>query len=105
MVTMTKNENNQIKQTFITQTTLKKWGNSQGIRISKDIMSQMNLKEDDAVGINIYDGKLIIEKINKPKYKNLQERLEMFYQKNIDDIYVESTQEIDTGNPVGNELW
>ena len=90
---------------FTTKTTIRKWGNSQGIRLSKEVLSQMNLKEDDTVGINIYDGKMTIEKINKPKYLNLQERLEAFYNKPIDEIYVECTQEVDVGDPKGNEIW
>lgn len=90
---------------FISQTVIRRWGNSQGIRLSKEVMSQMNLKENDTIGINIYDGKMTIEKINKPKYLNLQERLEAFYKRPIDEIYVESTQEVDVGSPVGNEKW
>lgn len=90
---------------FTTKTTIKKWGNSQGIRLSKEILSQMNLKENDTIGISIYDGKMTIEKFNKPKYLNLQERLESFYNKPIDEIYIESTQEVDVGDPVGNEQW
>jgi len=90
---------------FTTKNTIRKWGNSQGIRLSKEVLSQMNLKEDDTIGIQIYDGKMTIEKINKPKYLNLQERLEAFYNKPIDEIYVESTQEVDVGDPVGNEQW
>ena len=90
---------------FTTKTTIRRWGNSQGIRLSKEVLAQMNLKEDDTVGINIYDGKMTIEKINKPKYLNLQERLESFYNKPIDEIYIESTQEVDVGDPKGNEIW
>ena len=90
---------------FMAQTTIKKWGNSQGIRISKEIMQQMNLQENDSLEINIYNGKMVIEKINKPKYSNLSERLEAFYQKPIDEIYVESIQEIDVGEPRGAEVW
>lgn len=90
---------------FTTKTIIRRWGNSQGIRLSKEILSQMDLKEDDTVGISIYDGKMTIEKINKPKYLNLQERLEVFYKKPLDEIYVESTQEVDVGDPVGNEQW
>ena len=90
---------------FMTQTTIKKWGNSQGIRISKEIMQQMNLQENDNVEINVYDGKMIIEKINKPKYSNLSERLEAFYQKPIAEIYVESTEEVNVGEPKGAEIW
>ena len=85
--------------------TIQKWGNSQGIRLSREIMSQMNLKENDMIGISICDGKMTIEKINQPKYLNLQERLESFYNRPIDEIYVESAQEVDMGDPIGNEYW
>ena len=91
--------------TFTTQTIIRRWGNSQGIRLSKEVLSQMDLKEDDTIGISIYNGKMTIEKVNKPKYLNLTERLEAFYKRPIDEIYVESTQEVDVGDPVGNEIW
>lgn len=90
---------------FVTQTIIRRWGNSQGIRLSKEVLSQMDLKEDDTIGISIYDGKMTIEKINKPKYHNLAERLEAFYKRPIDEIYVESTGEVDVGDPKGNEIW
>lgn len=91
--------------TFVTQTIIRRWGNSQGIRLSKEVLSQMDLKEDDTIGISIYDGKMTIEKVNRPKYLNLEERLEAFYKRPIDEIYVESTQEVDVGDPQGNEIW
>lgn len=90
---------------FATKTIIRRWGNSQGIRLSKEVLSQMDLKEDDTVGISIYDGKMTIEKINKPKYLNLQERLEAFYKRPLEEIYVENEQEVDVGNPVGDEMW
>ncbi len=93
------------KYSFIAKTNIRRWGNSQGIRLSKEILAQMDLKEDDTIGINIYDGKMIIEKVNKPKYLNLTERLEAFYKRPIEEIYVESTQEVDVGDPQGNEIW
>lgn len=90
---------------YVIQTNVRRWGNSQGIRLSKEILAKMDLQENDTVGINVYDGKMTIEKINKPKYLNLEERLEAFYKRPIDEIYVESTQEVDVGNPKGNEIW
>ena len=57
------------------------------------------------IGINTYGEKMIIEKTNKLKYLNLQERLESFYNKPIDEIYVESTQEVDVGDSKGDEIW
>ena len=90
---------------YTIQTNIRRWGNSQGIRLTKEILAQMDLQENDTVGINVYDGKMTVEKINKPKYLNLTERLEAFYKRPIDEIYVESTQEVDVGDPVGNEQW
>lgn len=90
---------------YIVQTNIRRWGNSQGIRLSKEILAQMDLQEDDTVGIIVYDGKMTIEKVNKPKYQNLAERLEAFYQRPIDEIYIENTQEVDVGEPKGNEIW
>lgn len=95
----------QKEKSYMIQTNIRRWGNSQGIRLSKEILSQMNLQEDDTVGINVYDGKMTVEKVNKPKYLNLTERLEAFYKRPIDEIYVESTQEVDVGDPKGNEIW
>lgn len=93
------------QNTFMVQTAIRRWGNSQGIRLSREIMNRMNLEENDEISISIDSGKIIIEKINKPKYLNLQERLEKFYGKPIDEIYVESTQEVDIGTPKGKEIW
>lgn len=90
---------------YTIQTNIRRWGNSQGIRLPKEILAQMNLQENDTVGINVYDGKMTVEKVNKPKYLNLTERLEAFYKRPIDEIYVESTQEVDAGDPKGNEIW
>lgn len=102
---MTKEQQRKPIGAFTTKTTIRRWGNSQGIRLSKEILSQMNLKEDDTVGINICNGTMTIEKINKPRYTNLQERLEAFYKRPIEEIYVERTEEVDVGEPVGNERW
>ena len=49
-------QSKKIMNMFTTQTIIRKWGNSQGIRLSKEILSQMNLNEDDTIGISIYDG-------------------------------------------------
>ncbi|MCI9503736.1 MAG: Growth regulator [Hungatella sp.] len=94
----------QKENSYTIQTNIRRWGNSQGIRLSKEILAQMDLQENDTVGIKIYDGKMTVEKINKPKYLNLTERLEAFYKRPIDEIYVESTQEVDVGDPQGNEI-
>lgn len=95
---------NRKENIFISQTAIKKWGNSQGIRLSKEIISSAGLKENDSVEISVNNGVITIKKV-KPKYLTLKERLEAFYNKPIDDIYVESSQEVDVGTHVGNEVW
>ena len=95
----------QKENSYTIQTNIRRWGNSQGIRLSKEILAQMDLQENDTVGIKIYDGKMTVEKVNKPKYLDLTERLEAFYKRPLEEIYVENEQEVDVGNPVGDEMW
>ena len=85
----------QSKNVYMVKTNVRKWGNSQGIRLSKELMSQMNLNENDTIGISVNDGKMTIEKLNGQKYFNLEERLEAFYNKPIDEVFVENTHEVD----------
>ena len=84
---------------------VRKWGNSQGIRLSRELMNKTGIKENDDVGISIDNGKLVIERIYQPKHCNLKDRLEAFYNCPIDDIYVDSTSDTETGDVVGNEIW
>ena len=44
---------------------ISKWGNSQGLRMPKDIMETLHLQVGDDVNITILDGKVILEPIKK----------------------------------------
>ena len=92
------------KSIFITRSAIRRWGNSQGVRLSKEVINKTGLKENDNIEISVDNGTITIKKI-KPEYSNLTERLEAFYKKPISDIYVEGTQEVDVGAPVGDEQW
>jgi antitoxin MazE len=37
-------------------TTIQKWGNSQAVRLPKDILEEANLQENDKVQIKVQDG-------------------------------------------------
>jgi antitoxin MazE len=91
--------------TYVTQTNVRKWGNSQGIRLSKEVMSQMNLRENDVIDIYVSNGKMTVEKACNKEGLLLKERLEAFYGETIDNIYVTASDEVDTGTPVGGEIW
>ena len=44
---------------------ISKWGNSQGLRMPKDVMESLHLHIGDDVNIIVLDGKVIIEPIKK----------------------------------------
>jgi antitoxin MazE len=77
------------------ETTVRKWGNSLGIRIPNTIVRELSLEDGSFVDIKD-NGKEIIIKL---KRKNkLSEMLDNINEKNIHG-------EIETNGPVGNELW
>jgi antitoxin MazE len=74
---------------------IKKWGNSLGIRIPNLIVRELSLKEGSCVEIRDKGNEIII----KPKQKNkLSDMLNEITEQNIH-------KEIETGSPVGKELW
>ena len=97
------------KTTYTTQIPVRRWGNGQAIRLSKEILEQMHIKENDNLNITIHDGKMVIEKAEKSKYLSFRERVEAFYGKPFEQVCLEREQlgekveEIDMGAPVGDE--
>lgn len=77
-------------------TTIQKWGNSQGIRIPKQLLEALDLRESDKVEIERQQDAIIIRKAAK-KHRTLEERLAGF--KGPYEFF-----EWDTGAPVGNEV-
>lgn len=85
--------------------TIQKWGNSHGIRLPRAIMDHLKIMENDQVEISIKEDAIILKKAT-PKHKNITTRLEEFYQKPLEQIgKIESEGEVDTGAPVGDEVW
>ena len=82
---------------------IRKWGNSQGIRIPKKFIENLHIKENESLEMSIVEDSIIIKKCKK--FNNLQERLESFYGKPIEEIFVESTEDISWGEPTGKEIW
>jgi len=77
---------------------ISKWGNSQGLRVPKDVMENLHLNIGDDLNITIEDNKVILEPIKKdiPKYD-----LDSLLAKVPDDY--KAYEEI-TGT-VGKEKW
>jgi antitoxin MazE len=86
------------------QTTIVKWGNSQGIRIPKAFLKNIRVTENDPVDVTLENEQIIIKKINAKRHKTIKERLIEFYGKDYLEKHI-SQKEIDWGNPVGKEIW
>ena len=79
--------------------TMQKWGNSQGIRIPKSVLEQVEINNNDTVEIVVEKSKIIIRKVKAVKeYKSLDELFEG-YTGNY------KSGEWDTGKPVGKEVF
>ena len=80
-------------------TKIQKWGNSQGIRLTKNLLADVQIGVGDEVDISVKDGIMIITPAKKirGKYslKDLVSRIPENYQ----------TGEVDWGEPVGKEVW
>ena len=78
---------------------IQKWGNSQGLRLTKNLLADAQLGVGDEVDINVKDGIMIITPVKKIRgkhsLKDLVARIPENYQ----------TDEVDWGEPVGKEVW
>jgi antitoxin MazE len=78
---------------------IQKWGNSQGIRITKALLSDAQINVGDDVNIAVKDGSLIVTPVQrarkKYKLKDLVAKIPKRHQ----------TKETDWGEPVGKEIW
>ena len=80
-------------------TTIKKWGNSQGIRLPLDILREAKIDKESAVNISAQGNCIVITKADpQKKRQNIMELFEGYkgeYEPNG----------IDWGEPVGKEVW
>ena len=77
--------------------TIHRWGNSQAIRLPKGILEIASLRENDQVEITAEHDCIVIRRAKK-KHLTIEERL-----KEYSGDY--KCSELDTGKPVGNEIW
>ena len=101
---MAKNTTNLVEN-FEFRTNIKKWGDNDVIVLPKELLDKLKINENDILNVKLGNGRIIIENINTIKHSNLKERLEAFYNKPIEEIYVENTPDADVDAPVGDEIW
>lgn len=78
-------------------TNVQKWGNSQGIRIPKSILNELNITNGQSLDLSVADGAIIIRRIEH-KRKSIKELFEGYTGDS-------KCEEIDWGERVGNEEW
>jgi antitoxin MazE len=78
-------------------TTIQKWGNSQGVRLPKALMEQIELSVGEAVELEILDDGIWIHKVQE-----LPNTLDLLFE-GYSGSYRSS--EIDNGEPIGKEVF
>ena len=79
------------------QAQVKEWGNSQGIRLSKEVLKSAGISLDDFLDVTVSNGIITLAKTFH--HKTLEERAAEFDGKLMLD------GEYDWGEPVGREVW
>ncbi len=78
---------------------VQKWGNSQGVRIPKNLLENSRIKIGEEVAITAHDGKIIVEATQKIRgrynIKDLAAKMPKKY----------SPNEEEWGSPAGREAW
>lgn len=82
---------------YFMQTQVKAWGNSQGIRISKDVLQEASISIDDVLDVQVTDGMITLAKLFR--HKKLEERAAEYNGK------LDLDGEFDWGEQIGREIW
>ena len=79
------------------QAQVKEWGNSQGVRLSKEILKSAGIELNETLEVSASNGVITLTK--SFQHKTLEERASEYGGKlNLDGEY-------DWGEPVGREAW
>lgn len=81
------------------QAKIQKWGNSQGLRLTKDLLQSAGLEVGDEVEVSVKDGVLIIAPARKIRGRYKIEDLVA----NIPENH--QPEEVDWGERSGKEVW
>lgn len=80
-------------------TKVQKWGNSQGLRLSKELLSDVRIDVGDAVDVTVHNGSLVITPARRVRGGLDLEQLV----RSIPEDY--EPGELDWGPPTGREVW
>ena len=80
-------------------TRIQRWGNSQGLRLAKQVLEDACISVGDDVDVTARDGMIIIAPVRRVRGKQSLQELVSRITRNY------KTREIDWGEPVGREVW
>ena len=83
--------------------TIQKWGNSNAIRIPKKILQSLDLKENDCVELTQTEDGFTVRKCSTEL--TVKQLLEDFYGQPLEMIPSVHQEELDWGQPMGEEIW
>jgi antitoxin MazE len=78
---------------------IQKWGNSQGLRIAKNLLTDVRLAVGDEVDISVREGIMIVAPAKRIRGRHSIEDLAARIPKNY------QPREVDWGEPAGKEVW
>ena len=80
-------------------TKVQKWGNSQGLRLNKQVLEEAHISVGDEVDLSVQDGIIVLVPIKRVRgghdLKSLVAQIPEGY----------AAEEVDWGEPVGREVW
>ena len=76
---------------------IKKWGNSQGLRFSKEILEQLKIRVNDEVNVEVLENKIVITKA----HPDTIDIAKLFSEYNGDY----RSKEYNWGPAKGDEIW
>ncbi len=80
-------------------TKIQKWGNSQGLRLAKQVLEEVHFSVGDDVDVSTRDGLIVISRVRRVRGKRSLQELVSRIPKDY------KAEEMDWGEPVGQEVW
>jgi antitoxin MazE len=80
-------------------TKVQKWGNSQGLRLAKQVLEEARISVGDLVDVSTRDGLIVIAPARRVRGRQSLQELVSRIPKNY------RTEEVEWGKPVGREDW
>lgn len=80
-------------------TKIQKWGNSQGLRLAKNLLTEAQIQVGDEVNLSVKNGVIVVSPVTRIRGRYKIEELIAHIPENYQN------SEVDWEKPVGKEVW